>query len=621
MKKLIISLFLIFAFPIIAFASNLSVSPSGSGSKDGSDWNNCMDWSTISFVRGNVYYLVDGDTYATKTMNTAESSTTYITIKKATGTNYTDVSATGWVSTMGDGQSKFLTTLGTFEVGSKFRTGYWVFDGVTGSGSDSSSYGFIIQSTNTDRDAYIFGIPGLGDGAYQIDHITVSHLAIIGAGEGAGLYGQYGVYSNPTTASTNIEFSYCYFYNCSTNFKMHNHVGTLLHDCYFAGNWSSASEHGQQVVGGKTSGFQIYNCIFKDSEIFVTGMHNDTSGVAGGNTGMKVFNNLVIGNVGSIFAGFATAESGEYDCTTSAEFYENTFVGCTFSTKGAIFVGLLSDVESYKSIAYNNLFYDCYNPEVNNITSGSAGGIDHDYNAYYNCTETYEGEDAHAVDVASTDPFTNSEGGDYTLGVNGSAAVDAGYTLGSPYNIDYAGTSRPQGSAYDIGAYESISGSISGTITADDRTESEMVVGGTTLIVDIYGDTLINPFTNDIKNAIVANLNASSSQNDTDWSSLVEGDVDSWSATGVVRTDDNTYTITFPDFDGDPHTAYEITETEYINDIDVPASALTGGIAIEATGSFTIAAEQISSETIGMIYSVTGPTVTYSATTGITISP
>jgi len=36
-----------------------------------------------------------------------------------------------------------------------------------------------------------------------------------------------------------------------------------------------------------------------------------------------------------------------------------------------------------------------------------------------------------------------------------SPAIDAGATLGSPYNVDFAGTSRPQGAAYDIGAYES----------------------------------------------------------------------------------------------------------------------------------------------------------------------
>jgi len=38
----------------------------------------------------------------------------------------------------------------------------------------------------------------------------------------------------------------------------------------------------------------------------------------------------------------------------------------------------------------------------------------------------------------------------------GSAAIDAGYTIGM-VNTDFGGTLRPSGSAYDIGAYESVS--------------------------------------------------------------------------------------------------------------------------------------------------------------------
>jgi hypothetical protein len=45
-----------------------------------------------------------------------------------------------------------------------------------------------------------------------------------------------------------------------------------------------------------------------------------------------------------------------------------------------------------------------------------------------------------------------------------SPAVNVGYTLGSPYDSDFWGTSRPFGSAYDIGAYEYISGLGSGVI-------------------------------------------------------------------------------------------------------------------------------------------------------------
>ncbi len=49
--------------------------------------------------------------------------------------------------------------------------------------------------------------------------------------------------------------------------------------------------------------------------------------------------------------------------------------------------------------------------------------------------------------------MTNPAAQDFTLGAT-SPCRDAGYTAGAPYNVDFAGTSRPQGAAYDIGAYE-----------------------------------------------------------------------------------------------------------------------------------------------------------------------
>jgi len=54
----------------------------------------------------------------------------------------------------------------------------------------------------------------------------------------------------------------------------------------------------------------------------------------------------------------------------------------------------------------------------------------------------------------NADPkFKNIEEGDFSLQAE-SPAIDAGATLGSPYNIDILGVTRPVGTAYDIGSYE-----------------------------------------------------------------------------------------------------------------------------------------------------------------------
>jgi len=59
-------------------------------------------------------------------------------------------------------------------------------------------------------------------------------------------------------------------------------------------------------------------------------------------------------------------------------------------------------------------------------------------------------------EMGDTNPgFTNTNYATFNMYPTvGSDIVDTGYTLGSPYNVDIAGTARPQNSVYDIGAYE-----------------------------------------------------------------------------------------------------------------------------------------------------------------------
>jgi hypothetical protein len=50
--------------------------------------------------------------------------------------------------------------------------------------------------------------------------------------------------------------------------------------------------------------------------------------------------------------------------------------------------------------------------------------------------------------------FVDAAHNNYALSASATNAIDQGMTLGSPYNVDILGVSRPQGAAYDIGAYE-----------------------------------------------------------------------------------------------------------------------------------------------------------------------
>src|SRR5580693_8886409 len=80
----------------------LVVSPSGSGSHTGADWNNALAGLPSTLVRGDIYYLADG-TYGQYSVSSASGSG-WIEIRKAQ--SYDNCTATGWnTSTMGSAQA------------------------------------------------------------------------------------------------------------------------------------------------------------------------------------------------------------------------------------------------------------------------------------------------------------------------------------------------------------------------------------------------------------------------------------------------------------------------------------------------------------------------------------
>ena len=84
----------------------------------------------------------------------------------------------------------------------------------------------------------------------------------------------------------------------------------------------------------------------------------------------------------------------------------------------------------------------------------------------YNNTVNYTNDGTSTVasnnSTSGTDPqFTNPGSGDFTI-PTGSPLKDAGRDVsGNGVTNDYTGTARPQGAAFDIGAYEFIVGGAS----------------------------------------------------------------------------------------------------------------------------------------------------------------
>jgi hypothetical protein len=84
----------------------------------------------------------------------------------------------------------------------------------------------------------------------------------------------------------------------------------------------------------------------------------------------------------------------------------------------------------------------------------------------------FSGQDAHSIawNSSASQLFNNLSKGDFNL-KQGSVAIDAGTATNAP-SMDYAGSSRPQGAGFDIGAYEYGSPSSSSTSAPSSSTPS-----------------------------------------------------------------------------------------------------------------------------------------------------
>lgn len=118
------------------------------------------------------------------------------------------------------------------------------------------------------------------------------------------------------------------------------------------------------------------------------------------------------------------------------------------------------------------------------------------------------------------------------------------------------------------------------TGTATTATEADIVAGGKTIILTLTGDTFVSAgATFDAQRAnIIAGLDSAQSEL-LGWDNVVKA---LQGVSGVVRTSDTVCTITL-----DSQATYSITANETIT-ATIPASALSGGVAVVAAPTFQV---------------------------------
>ncbi len=228
------------------------VTPSGSGTKSGNDWNNAMAKSVLlSAQRGHTYYLADGD-YLSQDIFQANSGTAYIYVIKATSNNPYVNSKAGWNNELTNGVSIFDQV--------RFRNSNIVFDGAIGGGPGSwkSGHGFYVDGTDGSDP---INIPsGFSPSSIRISHTEVEGDLSVNDGSNDLIY------INSPSPVYNWKFNFLHLHDTGRTWFIWRHVNNaILEYSYMARGDSSAAQHGNGISSHMGSDNIIRYSIFEDA--------------------------------------------------------------------------------------------------------------------------------------------------------------------------------------------------------------------------------------------------------------------------------------------------------------------------------------------------------------------
>jgi len=389
------------------------------GRGDGSDWENAWTSLPDRLQRGHVYFIAGG-MYPGKEFDDPEDGTKTITIIKATSANHECTSTAGWKDEYGS-----IPAVMPF-IG--FTTGFYIFDGVTGSGKEG--YGFEIYD-DSPADANINLI---------IFNQNVTDISIMGTEihrpsrehKGIGVYATLG-------GNKNILFSRCYVHDMfGVHFYLVDAENVVIENSVMEANQPSSEFFMESIQAGNLKGLVVRNSWFE--EIFGTGVIVNESGSS---SEWKIYGNVFRGC--NCSRGLITDTSGS--SISNCLIYNNTFVD------NQTLSGLRFNGNAGGNYARNNIFY--------NSSMIVIEGIDYNYNYYSNSTFPYEftpADNEPPKDESLThssitiDPFINSSTYDYHL--VGPLEGYPGIVLSPPFDVDPDGKVRGSDGVWDRGAYE-----------------------------------------------------------------------------------------------------------------------------------------------------------------------
>ena len=430
-----------------AFAACHTVTPTGSGSKTGADWNNAYAGIPSSLIRGDVYYLADG-AYPAFTFNTAASGTTTVEIRKAQ--SYDNCTSTGWnTSTMGSAQAVFHRVFNVSAPyfilngnGKQTAQGCGGAPGPTIAGAPPTPIDCGIKIDDTSCTSNCIGVVSVSSGPFTFEYVEFLGNSTPSANEDNFVFGGG---SSPST------YKHIYGHNTGAVYFQYGCNQRTVEYSYFWGTEiqgpTSDGTHGQYSYCGNTDSNGVEaNNVYRDitgTAVWTFAYPDNT------HTGWVFYNNVIFNSTTYTGASLSLGwlSDGLIACINSGSNCNNF----TFSQNTIINAGDSSGINNENTGSYtveNNLWYGIAHGSIS-FMAGTGGSYTQNHNSFIASGSSCPSGTGNVCDNSGPDPFVSWTTNNFNL-VSDNNDENNRLALGAPFTVDVNGTAFTT----DRGAYE-----------------------------------------------------------------------------------------------------------------------------------------------------------------------
>jgi hypothetical protein len=410
--KIMLILLLLILIATPAFSANYYVRKGATGLNNGSNWTNAwnemnqISWGSIS--PGDSIWIAGGNYTTRLAPTTSGTSGNRISIRRARADATECTGATGW-SPSYDSLIYSASMDGHIVIGS---ISYVTFSGRTS--ADGGGYGWKIDNSAVSAGNGVSFAHGANS-----SNLTFEYMEL--AGKGGPVTGDMRAFDvTPSGGSQGYNlFSHLYVHNWESGWYDTDGGHNTLEYCDISGieNDGTGWHSNLYFMWGSNYNTFRYNRI-----------HGRTGeGIFCNDSNIQTYYGIHI--YGNVFYDVTDNKCIQMGLGNDTRIYNNTFDNCT------------------SGYVYSGTGYGCTNCETrNNIYRGSGGPW----------INSGWGTKSNNLETTNTGIFVNQPNKDFHIvsTVASGYPRNAGYNVGSPYNIDPDGVTRGADGAWDIGAYE-----------------------------------------------------------------------------------------------------------------------------------------------------------------------